>query len=239
MRPVEKLRPGDTCILEDGTAVIVKAEYKPYSRARDLLFSNLGPYCSYCERRLGGALTQLEHVQPQELYPLLINSWSNFLWGCAICNGSHNKDSKNVLLGQIHLPHLNNTFKSLVYKEAGVVQVNPTLTGASKAHAEELWKLVGYDEKTEDARMTFRREAWELAEYSLQEYEGGNRNLDKLIKAIKHNGSWSIWFTVFKDHDEVRKAMIDNFPGTAKNCFDPNNHYEPIDRNPNDPNDPV
>ena len=53
------------------------------------------------------------------------------------------------------------------------------------------------------------------------------------------NVFWSIWFTVFKNHDEVRAAMIDAFPGTAKNCFDPDNHYEPIDRNPDNPNDPV
>ena len=30
------------------------------------------------------------------------------------------------------------------------------------------------------------------------------------------------------NHPEVRKELIDKFPGTAKDCFDPNNGYEPI-----------
>lgn len=48
------------------------------------------------------------------------------------------------------------------------------------------------------------------------------------INTIKECCCWSIWFTVFKDHPEVRKELIDKFPGTAKDCFDPNNGYEPI-----------
>ena len=49
-----------------------------------------------------------------------------------------------------------------------------------------------------------------------------------MINTIKECCCGSIWFTVFKDHPEVRKELIDKFPGTAKDCFDPNNGYEPI-----------
>ena len=102
--------------------------------------------------------------------------------------------------------------------------------------------LVGFDKFSDDDRIEARRYAWTRAIEVLKDYESVERDekrLQDLIKTIKENGFWSIWFTVFKDHDEVRAAMIDAFPGTAKCCFDPENHYEPIDRNPGNISDPV
>lgn len=250
MRPVEKKNVGDSIMLEDGTAVVVKEDYNPHQKARPVLLANLGHYCSYCETVVPvGSNMEVEHVQPQNyeengvcIYKHLRYKWSNFLLACHTCNGKSNKTNKNVVLGQVHLPHLNNTFKSLVYLPAGVVKVNPTLTGDSKKHAEELRCLVGFDKTSGDDRIEARRYAWDRATELLQDYEEGEKNdkrLSDLIKTIKENGFWSIWFTVFRNHDEVRAAMIDAFPGTARNCFDPNNHYEPVDRNPENPNDPV
>lgn len=243
MRPVEKKNVGDSITLEDGTVVEVKEDYNPHQKARPILLANLGHYCSYCETWVPvGSNMEVEHVQPKSIYGDLKYKWSNFLLACRTCNGKSNKSEEDVVLGQVHLPHLNNTFKSLVYFPAGVVKVNPTLTGESKTHAEELRRLVGFDKFSDDDRIEARRYAWTRAIEVLKDYESVERDekrLQDLIKTIKENGFWSIWFTVFKGHDEVRAAMIDAFPGTAKCCFDPDNHYEPVDRNPGNISDPV
>lgn len=240
MRPVEKKNVGDSIVLEDSSAVVVCDEYRPHTAARPVLMANLGHYCSYCETWVQvGSNMEIEHVQPQSTYQHLKYKWSNFLLACQTCNGRSNKTNKNVVLGEVHLPHLNNTFKSLEYFEAGVVKVNHVLTGDSKKHAEELRSLVGFDKYGNDERIEARRYAWMRAKVLLADYEKGNKDLVDLIQTIKEYGFWSIWFTVFKNHDEVRAEMIGIFPGTARNCFDPNNHYEPIDRNPENVNDPV
>lgn len=247
MRPVEKKVVNDVITLEDGSVVVVHSDYNPHTDARPVLLANLGHYCSYCETwEQVGSNIEVEHVQPRKyqvggvyVYQHLQYKWSNFLLACHTCNGRSNKACQNVILGEVHLPHLNNTFKSLEYHPAGVVKVNPNLTGDSKTHAEKLVSLVRFDKTENDDRIEARRNAWTLASSLLADYESGNHELNKLIETIKNYGFWSIWFTVFMNHDEVRSAMIDAFPGTAKNCFDPNNHYEPIDRNPGNPNDPV
>ena len=240
MRPVRKKEVGEAINLFDDVADIptkmhiVQNEYKPYGNARKVLLANLGNYCSYCEAYVpNGALLQTEHVQPKELYNHLEFKWSNFLLGCATCNGKGNKGSNDVVLGDVHLPHLNNTFLSLEYKEAGVVIVNPNLTGISKKHAEELIRLIGLDKPSSetDLRCDMRRRIWDMAQEYLVKYKAGEYKLNTMKKNIKGRSCWSIWYTVFKGYDEVRKALLE-FPGTAKDCFDDTNHYEPIERNP-------
>lgn len=229
MRPVCKKRIRE---ILDGKRI--KADYKDCKEAKSMLTCNLGSYCSYCEVFIIDR--QLEHIQPKSHYSALEYKWSNFLLACGLCNRI--KSDKDVELEKVHLPHLNNTYLSLCYKEAGVVIVNPTLDGKSKEHAENLLKLVGFDRQ--DARSERRREIWDKAKECLRKYEAGEYRLDLLMEyIIKDVGYWSVWFTVFKTHDEVRKALIEEFPGTAKECFDADNHYEPINRNPNNESDPV
>ena len=142
------------------------------------------------------------------------------------------------------MPHLNNTFLSFEYLPGGAIRVNQKLTDNSKIHAENLLKLVGLwkgkkDSLPSDNRWKIRLESWNLALRYLVKYKNDKiNNFDSVLDLVKTGGMWSIWFTVFKDHDEVRKALIDEFPGTAKECFDPDNHYEPIERNPGKP-DPI
>lgn len=249
MRPVKKKKIGESILLADGTSHVVMDEYKPYGKARKVLLANLGNYCSYCESAFGVySNLQTEHVQPKgwdvdgiKPNAELSTKWENFLLGCATCNGSGNKGCKDINSDNIHLPHLNNTYLSLVYKEAGVVIPNPKLTGKSLAKAEELIKVLGLGKSftDSDGRCEMRREKWDLASYYLEEYEEGEIKLKFLIDFIKLAGCWSIWFTVFKNHDEVRKALIEEFPGTASECFDEENHYNPIFRNPLNPDDPI
>ena len=241
MRPVEKWVVETTVVLDNGDHT-VKSDYSPYGKAKELLLRNLGDYCSYCGKYDPQDL-QIEHICPKSLYPNLATTWDNFLLACATCNGKGNKGDKDVVIGKCHLPHLNNTFMSFVYQDGGVVVVNPDLTETSKRNAEALYNLVGLGklptEDEKDRRAMVRLRTWNKAVKYRKEFDEGKFNLDKLIDYIMISGGWSIWFTVFEGVDEVRKRLIDEFPGTAKDCFDANNHYEPIFRNPNDPVDPV
>lgn len=236
MRPVNKLSPG-----QYGSITITK-DYPKYQDAKTALVFNLGSYCSYCEESYHQERDlHVEHVQPKnyvhkkrkKIYAHLETKWSNFLLSCATCNGTDNKGAKNVILTKCHLPHRNNTFKSLVYMAGGVVMVNPLLVGNAIVHADNLLNLVGLNKGPKnscpgDTRWKNRRKIWDLA----VRYLNKGADVDTIIDLAKGYGGWSIWFTVFKGHDEVRKALIEKFPGTAARCFDANNHYEPIDRNP-------
>jgi hypothetical protein len=120
-----------------------------------------------------------------------------------------------------------------VYKQGGVVIVNPNLSGLSYTRANNLLKLIGLDKSPKESRVAdkrwqFRYECWNLAERCLKKYENGEIDVETIISFAKEKGGWSIWFTVFIDKDEVLKHLIDDFPGTAKCCFDSNNHYRPI-----------
>lgn len=237
MRPLEKKQVGDSIDLYEEifdietTQHTVRKTYSDYGKARKVLLANFGNYCSYCENYLAnGALFQTEHIQPKGLskYAHLKIEWENFLLSCATCN--RKKGDTDLIYQDIHLPHLNNTFMSLVYKEAGVVVVNPTLPPESKPKAQALIDLVrlGEPDSETDFRCDVRRQMWNKAQMYLEKYEAGEYELHAMINDIKERSCWSIWFTVFKNHPEVRKELIDVFPGTAKDCFDPNNGYEPI-----------
>lgn len=243
MRPVIKLKPG-SYIKPDGTMIDVLSSYNKYQDAKPALVYNLGMFCSCCEEAYHQQRDlHVEHVQPKgyeengiKIYAHIEKEWSNFLLSCATCNGSDNKGKKNVVLNECHLPHLNNTFKSFVYKSGGVVEVNPMLRGDAYNHAKRLLDLVGLGKSPEesrpgDTRYRKRSTDWDLALKYRRKYDVGNTDIDTILDLVRNRGGWSIWFTVFKGCDEVRKALLE-FPGTARLCFDPDNHYEPIDRNP-------
>ena len=64
----------------------------------------------------------------------------------------------------------------------------------------------------------------------LDKYKSGMADVEDTIELSKGYGHWSIWFTVFKGIDEVRKALIEFTPGTCADCFDSENHFEPVAR---------
>jgi hypothetical protein len=97
-----------------------------------------------------------------------------------------------------------------------------------------------------DNRWAHRCGSWNLAQKYRAKYLSKSTPAERtevvefIVDLVQNRGNWSVWFTVFNGIDDVRKALLDNrnFPGTASLCFDPNNHYEPIERNPRMP-DPV
>lgn len=246
MRPVQKFLVG-TQISVEGQPQIVSEIYNPYQSAKKPLLENLGEYCSYCEvHNPNQRDLHVEHVQPKGLqqYADLETKWSNFLLACSTCNGADNKGDKNVALSGIHLPHLNNTFLSLQYLRGGVIRVNQALSEVSRQHAQALMQLVGFDKKPSeyapsDNRRQKRSYTWNIAQRYLSKYNEGKADVETIIDLAKAEGHWSIWFTVFDECDEVRKALIESFPGTAACCFDDANNYAPINRNPNNQYDPV
>jgi len=243
MRPVVKLTPG-IHTMPDASSIEVHSHYNDFHDAKPALVHNIGMFCSYCEEAYHQARDlHVEHVQPKgyeehgyKIYAHLENEWSNFLLSCATCNGADNKDTKNVVLNECHLPHINNTFKSLVYKAGGVVEVNPLLTGDAYNHAKKLLELVRLDKSPAtscpgDTRCKKRRNDWDLASKYRAKFDAGKTSIDTIVDLVVAKGGWSIWFTVFSGCDDVRNALL-NFPGTARHCFDTANHYEPTDRNP-------
>lgn len=241
MRPIDKFPVGHSIILDDGTKHIIQEEYRPYQEAKDLLCANFGQYCVYCEAPITYSRDlAVEHILPKDDnlgYSHLQYKWDNFLLACSTCNGAGNKWNNVAKPEDCHYPHLNNTFLSLKYDRGGVVIVNPDLKGKSELKARRLLNLVKLDKtpatsSPQDKRWEYRKRHWDIAEKYRARYEAGKLNLDCLVDYIKATGCWSIWFTVFEGHDEVRRRLIEDFPGTSAACFDAENHYSPIERNP-------
>lgn len=241
MRPVEKWPVGHPY-----SGGYVQASYKPYQDAKPVLNENLGAFCSYCEVALHSIRSEaVEHVFPKSANSGLTNSWDNFLLGCSICNAMDNKGNNNPSVG-CHFPDKNNTFLSFLYTPVGMVMVNPALANPiSIQGAQELLNLTGIGKipqanQASDNRWEHRRITWNIAIRYKTKYlskntpASQNEVIESIVDLARERGNWSVWFTVFKGIDNVRKALLDvnNFPGTAVGCFDPNNHYEPIERNP-------
>ena len=48
----------------------------------------------------------------------------------------------------------------------------------------------------------------------------------QLVLAVaKYCGFFSVWMTVFREFVEVRRALVDEFPGTAGTCFDQHGNF--------------
>ena len=246
MRPVSKLKPGDTIEIEGRTEQI-REKYDPYQDAKKTLIENLGSYCSYCEKiRPLIEDSEVEHIAPKKRHSESETKWENFLIGCNACNNKGAKGEKSIIADPeyigAHLPHLNNTFLSFKYEDLGFVKVNEDLPEESKKHAEQLFNLVklgayGSAATPADNRWKNRMEAWNTANIYLRKYKNDKCDVDTII-LLAQKGYWSVCFTVFKGYPEVRKALIERFPGTAQECFDPGNGYEPVPRNPGN-TDPV
>ena len=240
MRPVSKKKPGDEVefITSMNRKIIhtIKEDYDPYGTAKAPLIANLGSFCSYCEEPRSIGDIHVEHVKPKDVYKELKTKWNNFLLACNICNSV--KGETDVDYNKTHFPHKDNTFLDFVYEASGRVKLNPTLPADLKEGAEGLYNLakLGRDPFGEEAtseqdfRWKHRYESWKLAEKLLVEYEDKKHSVEDIVYYANLKGNWSVWFTVFKGKDEVRKALIENTPGTCAECFDAGNHYEPVRR---------
>ncbi len=249
MRPVQKYNVGH--VLSGGRTV--DANYKPYGNANTILQENFGAYCSYCE--VFSSDLEVEHVVSQSQDASLKTLWSNFLISCGRCNGRDNKTNKHVDFSELYMPHLNNTFLPFSYKEGGIVSINTELNATQKKKAQNTFTLLGLDKypgnpnypptskyphgfPPGDKRWEHRKNAWIIAVKKLNEYEKGIiKKAENISEFATQRGFFSVWFTVFYAHIEVKKQLILSFDGTASNCF--NVDIEPIERNLSNPVDKI
>ena len=214
--------------------------YNPHTIAKTDLELNFDTYCSYCE--VFSSDLEVEHVISRNQNPTLTHNWDNFLLACGRCNGRDNKSNKVVDFSLIHFPHLNNTFLSFEYHEWGYVKVNPALAGISQTKAENLINLVGLDKipgnpkypnlNPNDTRWRHRRTAWEWAVRKLSDYEAASITYFDVVDFALQKGFFSVWYSVFGNHTDVKRELVTRMLGTAQDCFDPANGYQPIPRNP-------
>lgn len=208
-------------------------DFSNYDDAKPLLVSRLGPYCSYCERRVATNLA-VEHIQPKALpaYSALIGRWQNFLLGCINCNST--KGQKDVVLSDVLLPDRDNTAAAFDYAADGTVKPKVSLNAESNARAEGLLKLVGMDKPSAEYtdengkqvaldRVAQRMEVWGIAEMAFDEMSNdpGNTAIRGLaIELAKAYGFFSIWMTVFAGDIDMRHRLIEAFKGTrGSGCF--------------------
>ncbi len=115
---------------------------------------------------------------------------------------------------------------------AAFVRVAEELNDELQRRARKLIDLVGLDRHgghegrrpaKRDHRWRDREEAWSTAEMCRDTFESLNRSAEArglVVAAAEGCGFFSVWFTVFDQHIDVKLALIDAFPGTAASCFD-------------------
>lgn len=229
-----------------------KDDFDNYRDAFPELRGRIGPYCSYCERRIPTGLA-IEHIQAKKYkdgngeypYKHLVGKWSNFLLACVNCNST--KGNKNVTLDNVFLPDRDNSFQAFLYEPDGSIKINPEISQSLKALAMASLELTGldrttptYHDKNGDLvaldRVQDRAEAFLTAIEALQDWE--TKQSEALKNPIVRNavglGFFSVWMTVFHEHEDIKLAFVESFPGTSSICFDskglvvtprPNDHY--------------
>lgn len=251
MRPIQKWAVGH---INPETEKTILKKYNPSNTARPDLEDNLGHYCGYCE--VFNATTQVDHIvskdqiKGQNLSKDKKYLWENFIMACGKCNGKDNKTNNEVDFEKMYFPDRNNTFMAFTYGEGGFVAVNPNLSAKQKDKAQALMDLVCLDKylgnpkypeskfnSRSDKRWFHRDIAWQRAVKSLTEYEAGQVGAAGVANIAHWSGFFSVWFTVFMAHKDVKKALIDRFVGTAIDCFD--DDYNPIPRNLSNMDDPL
>lgn len=207
-----------------------------YRDAFPALKTNLGAYCSYCERRLPTNLA-VEHVKPKSLHKSLALDWDNFLLACCNCNSS--KGDTDVVLTDYIWPDSSNTLRAMDYS-SGLVRNGLSLTDPAHRLADALIILVGLDKdpghrdkerRPEDSDQRWKDRLDTLDRARQCKARLAARDTTELRETIVESalgwGSFSIWFEVFKDDVDMCARLIHAFPGTAQDCFD---NHRPVQR---------
>jgi uncharacterized protein (TIGR02646 family) len=252
MRPLDK---GNTPRDADGNEIIVAA----YRDWRSDLIERIGYYCAYCNQPLSHSL-QVEHVSPKN--PPLGNApgaalgWDNMLLACGPCNNA--KGNKAVNADTHYLPEVHNTHLpfSIIANEHLVHALVAEREGLNLSQREkarntiELLDLDNTDERLAivDIRSRKRKDAM-LAVRSarlLFDIAAASPTYDPFVMATgiarwaASCGFFSLWYEEFQNEPLIMEKLTDNtiIHGTALNCFDAGNGYQPIPRNPANVADP-
>lgn len=221
MRPIDK-----------GISPYVKI--KNYEEAEPFLNDRIGRYCSFCELPIFH-VPEVEHREGKKSGGDL-TKWENLLYGCKYCNTRKSQKIKKGDADKWIWPDKDNTFLAYTYY-GGAPKVNEIYLKEIGAEAFEkaqaLYEGVGlgfYPLKStdKDKRWIKRMETLGVAEDSKRTWtkmktsEFKADELRQILTIAKQMGFFSIWMMVFKDDSEVKTALINSFPGTARECFDQN-----------------
>lgn len=224
MRPVEKKNVGETVSYVNSKnqtiTETIQEYYSPYNNAKMPLLGNLGWFCSYCEGTHLPNELAVEHIEPKGTNGEE-TAWNNFLISCGICNST--KGHPEIHEEDYHWPHTDNTFRDFIYTAGGAVMLNPHLDEDEKGKAKKLFDLVKLGAypgnelgpTPRDFRWKKRLETWDLAERLRNKFNAGIADVEEIICLAQKLGYWSVWFTVFKGYDEVRKRLISTLPAHA------------------------
>lgn len=213
MRPIDR-----------GTA---PANYTRYEDAGPDLRKRLGPYCSYCERRIETNLA-VEHVQPKSLVPALSTNWDNLLLACTNCNSIKGKTP--IILADYFWPDVDNTLRAFEYGPDGLIGPHPCLMPTMAKKATATLQLTGLDRDpsnygrklASDYRWQRRQEVWEKAKMCRDTLT--SQDTVKVRELIVENatacGMFSIWWTVFAGDVDMRQRLREAFVGTDAGSFD-------------------
>ena len=217
-------------------------DFADYTDAKKYLVERLGPYCSFCERRINCSL-HVEHVRPKNSawgLPQLEGRWENVLLACASCNGK--KGSADMGTSEVLLPDRDNTAFVFRHSRDGEIGVVDGVTAETADQACMILVRTGLDRaaraNTDGSiqKWKHRMEVWGQALESLQNItlQPENVALKKMsLEFAKATGHFSIWMTVFAGDADMRNCLIDAFPGTRESgCFDPVT-AEPVSPAPN------
>lgn len=209
-------------------------DFEDYRNAFGELASRIGMFCSYCERRIATNLA-VEHIQPKDGpngHPDLERRWDNFLLGCVNCNST--KGAKDVVLANLLLPDRDNTAAAYEYTMDGKINLSPRLTRSQQLLATNTLTLVGLDKRQNQVidsngqlvavdRVAQRMEVWLIAQESKNDLQANPNDAFRrqIARTATGHGFFSIWLTVFLDDPVVWNLLIQEFAGTAKDCFDP------------------
>lgn len=214
MRPVVR---GPHPQKSDGTPV----GFAHYRDARNYLMKRMGDYCSYCELPCKEG-PDVEHVRPKSLHPSLERAWDNFLLGCNFCNST--KGDQDVDVKDYLWPDRDNTFKAFIYDRDMPPKVAGKLSVAQKALAQRTLELTGLERAPghpkltgRDLRWIHRRDAWRRALDAKQRLQALPHEAMKaqIIETAEAVGFWSVWLTVFQEDLDMKRRLLDAFPGTA------------------------
>jgi hypothetical protein len=232
MRPVIKVDKFN----EDGTPLI----FRHWGDAKIALQTEIGSYCSFCEREGYRSALDVEHILAKDLvkYKHLIYRWDNYLLGCKNCNPT--KGAKDYDVTDTYMPHINNLLITIEILEGGAIKIKDNLPKEQEYKTRNFIELVGLDRdpshplySDKDDRWEARIDVWTIANNYLGDYEAGKMNIQRIIEIARYSGFWSVWMSVFHKYPEVKRELIVQFAGTAAICFD--EQYNPLPRNGNNP----
>ena len=211
-----------------------------YQDAEPYLEKRIGAYCSFCEMRVNNALA-VEHKESKNSGGALTD-WDNLLLSCVYCNSRKLEKIRKGDLDKWLWPDQHNTFLAYTYEnalpkvnESYLKTVSEDVLKRARKVMEDLALDYKPEDKVKDKKKKYKDKRWQhrfRAMTIAEDYKNSWRKNkkseyeeDQLINichAAEQTGFFSIWMMVFKDEPKVKRALIDAFAGTSKECFDEN-----------------